>query len=169
MPDIQIHDLADFPQWLPVISTWLQEEWREAYSGLSRSEIEQRLAGWLARDRIPTALVAVVGGQVIGTLAIQDQMLTHALPTPVVSDLYVLPQFRRRGVAAKLLRAAEDRARNIGLSKLYMFTQAPHTFYGGYGWNRYRETPAHASTLTVMEKSLTPLRMFQPPPLARRG
>jgi GNAT superfamily N-acetyltransferase len=169
MAEIFIHDLADFPHWLPVISDWFHQEWYSIYGTESRTEIEQRMAGWLSRDSIPTALVAVANGEVVGTVALRDQMLGNATSSPVVESLFVVPHFRRQGIATKLLRAAENKARDIGLSKLYLFTQEPHAFYGASGWSRYQETAVHTTTVTVLEKWLTPQRLFQPPPRARRG
>ena len=169
MPEILIHDLADFPHWLPVISAWFHDEWRDMYGDQTRNDIEQRLAGSLARDSIPTALVAVADGEVIGTVALRDQALAMLPNSPVVTGLFVVPHYRRRGVAAQLLRAAENKAREIGLCKLYLFTQTPHAFYGAYGWSRYQEAPMYSSKVMVLEKWLTPQRLFQPQPLARRG
>ena len=169
MSEIRIHDLADFPHWLPVISGWFHEEWRDIYGDQTPTDIEQRLAATLARDRIPTALVAVADGEVIGTIALRDQALAMQPNSPVVTGLFVVPHYRRRGVAAQLLRAAENKAREIGLSKLFLFTQTPHAFYGAYGWSCYQEAPMYSSRVMVLEKWLTPHRLFQPQPHARRG
>jgi len=37
------------------------------------------------------------------------------------------------------------------------------------GWARDKDTPVQAAQVTVMEKWLTPKRLFQPRPSAQRG
>ena len=170
MPDIAIHDLADFPQWLPTISSWLHEEWRALFGEQTLRQVEARIAGMMARDAIPTALVAVVDGdQVIGTVILKEQDVDQRATTPCVTGLFVLPHYRRRGIGIQLLRAAENKAREIGHSKLYLMTQTPQPFYDVYGWSRYKEAPLYSARVTVMEKWLTPQRLFQPCPSSQRG
>ena len=169
MANLVIHDLADFPQWLPTISAWFHDEWSAVYGQQTCSDIEQRMAGMMARDGLPTALVAVIGGDVVGTVVLKEQALDQRAPTPCVAALFVLPNFRRHGIGAQLLRAAENRVRDIGHSKLYLFAQDPQPFYNVYGWSRFKETSVFDARVTVMEKWLTPQRLFQPQPPARRG
>jgi len=167
MPEIVIHDLLDFPQWLPVITGWFEEEWRTLSGAEVGRDIEAHFA-WLRRGGLPVAFVAVADGEAVGTVTLREQ--APALPAlPAISALYVRPQFRRQGVATKLLSAAEARAREAGLTRLYMFTHAPHAFYGAYGWQRYDEVRHATPPLTVLEKTLSAQRFYQPPPLARRG
>jgi GNAT superfamily N-acetyltransferase len=170
MPDIAIHDLADFPQWLPKISAWLHQEWRTLFGEHTVSQVEARLAGMMARDVIPAVLVAVADGeQVIGTLILKEQAVDPRASTPCVTGLFVLPQYRRRGIGAQLLRAAENKARDIGHSKLYLMTQTPQPLYDVHGWTRYKEASLYATQVTVMEKWLTPQSLFQPCPKSLRG
>jgi GNAT superfamily N-acetyltransferase len=168
MLDIVIHDLADFPHWLPMISGWFHTEWRDIYGDLTQADIERRIGNWLKRDRIPTALVAVVDGEAVGTVALKDKEPQLGM-SPWLVGLYVVPRFRHCGIGTQLLRAAENKARSIGLSKLYLYTPNYEGFYGAYGWSLQQEAALYAGKVKVMEKLLTPHNLFQPLPLARRG
>lgn len=168
MPDIAIHDLADFPHWLPVIADWFYTSWRELYGEKTQAEVEQCIAGWLGRDRIPTALVAVADDEVIGIVALKDKDQQFGI-LPWLSGLYVVPARRHCGVGTRLLRAAENKARSIGLSKLYLYTQKSEAFYGAYGWQVHQHVSLSQTKVSVMEKMLTPHNLFQHPPPALRG
>lgn len=68
-------------------------------------------------------LVAEVGGQVAGMINIwarirPDSPDEHPSPYAYVSDLVVLPGFRRAGLGRRLLEAAEEYARRRGTRRL---------------------------------------------------
>lgn len=169
MHNVVIRDIADFPHCLPTISTWFYTEWRDLYGDATPTDIERRMAGWLARDRIPTALVAVVDGQVVGTVALKEKELVPFAGAPWLAGLFVLPHFRRRGIGASLLRAAENKARLFGLHKLYLYTSSAQRFYGELGWHPQWDAVLKPSPAVVMEKILMPHDPFQPVPPKRRG
>src|ERR1035437_9622691 len=117
MTDIAIYDLADFPHWVPIISGWFQFE-RHSLPGEHRVEIEHGVDGCVQKDRLHAVLVAVVDGELVGTVALQDKTLPLG-ESPWIAGLYVVPGFRKRGIGTRLLRAAENKARAIGLNKVY--------------------------------------------------
>jgi GNAT superfamily N-acetyltransferase len=167
MSDIAIYDLADFPHWVPIISAWFQLEWHP-HPGERRVEIEHGVDEWLQKDRLRAVLVAVVDGELVGTVALQDKTLPFG-DTPWIAGLYVVPGFRKRGIGTRLLRAAENKARAIGLSKVYLYTPRSAGFYGAFGWNSHHDAAKSSGKAAVMEKLLTPHSLFQPHPVALRG
>jgi GNAT superfamily N-acetyltransferase len=169
MPDVVIRDMADFSDWLPTISVWFHGEWPQLLGGQTPADIEKRIAGWLARDSIPTALVAVVGGEVVGTVALKDRELEQFGEVPWVAGLFVVPHFRQCGIGAQLLRAAEKKAVAMGMHKLYLYTPQAQRFYATMGWKPQQEVVLPSGAVTVMEKVLLPHDLFQPPPLPGRG
>lgn len=169
MHNVEIRDIADFSHWLPTISSWFYAEWRELYGNQTQSDVERRIAGWLQRDGIPTALVAVVDDQVVGTVALKKQELEQFPGAPWLAGLFVVPQFRNCGIGAQLLRAAENKARSLGLRKLYLYTPNSRRFYDTLGWRLHQEVDLVSGSVAVMEKILVPHNLFQPPPHRRRG
>ena len=169
MPEIVIRDIADFSHWVPTISAWFYAEWREFYVDQTEADVRQRVASWLERDRIPTALVAVADGEVVGTVALKEREFEHLAASPWLAGLYVVPHFRKCGIGAKLLHAAENKARALGMQKLYLYTPRGQRFYGTYGWTPQQELSIGWGMVTVMEKSLWSSNIFQPQPLKRRG
>ncbi len=172
MADVVIRELADFPQWIPTISTWFHGEWRELLGMRSAEEIERGLAKWLVRDAIPTALVAVAGKEVVGTVALKTREIEHREQfgeAPWLAGLYVVPAHRKSGVGMQLLRAAEKKALAMGIHKLYLYTPCAQRFYQTLGWQAREDLILHATTVTVMEKVLQPHNLFQAPPAPAKG
>ena len=169
MPDIVIRDFADFSHWVPTISGWFFSEWREFYGDQTEDDVRQRISGWLERDRIPTALVAVIDDQVVGTVALKEREFEMHAASPWLAGLYVVPRYRRCGIGTKLLHAAENKARSLGMQKLYLYTPKAQRFYGTYGWTPQQELAIAWGNVTVMEKSLWSPNIFQPTPVKRRG
>jgi N-acetylglutamate synthase-like GNAT family acetyltransferase len=169
MPEVVIRDMADFPHWLPTISAWFHGEWRELLGARTAAEIERGIAGWMARDTIPTALVAVIRDEVVGTIALKGKEFDQFGEAPWVAGLYVVPQYRHAGIGLQLLRAAEKKAVAMGIHKLYLYTPAAQHFYQTLGWQTRQEMTLRAATVTVMEKVLLPHNLFQPLPAPGRG
>jgi N-acetylglutamate synthase-like GNAT family acetyltransferase len=169
MSDVVIRELADFPQWIPTISAWFHGEWSELLGVRSAQEIEQGLAKWLVRDAIPTALVAVAGEEVVGTVALRTREFAQFGEAPWLAGLFVVPQHRKSGVGMQLLRAAEKKAVAMGVHKLYLYTPCAQRFYQTLGWHVKQEMTLHAKPVTVMEKVLLPHNLFQLPPARAKG
>lgn len=169
MPDVVIRELADFPEWLPAISAWYHGEWRELLAAETPTDIEGKIVDWLSRDAIPTALVAVVDTEVVGTVALKRKEFEQFGEVLWLAGLYVVPQHRKSGIGVQLLRAAEKKAVALGIQKLYLYTPRAQRFYQSLGWQAREELVLPSMTVTVMEKVLFPHNLFQPLPSPHRG
>ena len=57
-----------------------------------------------------------------------------SLTTTWLAGLFVVPEHRRKGAGAVLVRAIEDQARQRGFSRLYLYTTKAVVFYARLGW-----------------------------------
>ena len=57
--------------------------------------------------------------------------------TPWMTDVFVAPEFRRRGIASALVRRVMEEAKAIGVPQLFLFTTGPwrERLYAGLGWS----------------------------------
>ena len=55
--------------------------------------------------------------------------------SPWLAGLFVVPERRRKGAGAILVRAIEDQARQRGFSRLYLYTTDAIGFYARLGWS----------------------------------
>jgi GNAT superfamily N-acetyltransferase len=112
--------------------------WRaNAFSVLQTSfEQELRSMELFASDQGRGAvLVAKADGEPIGTcLLVESEVEPNHDVSPWLAGLFVVPERRRKGAGAVLVRAVEDQARQRGFSRLYLYTSDAVGFYERLGW-----------------------------------
>jgi ribosomal protein S18 acetylase RimI-like enzyme len=95
---------------------------------LLRAQIDEV---WFGRfHRFPPCLVADEGGGLVGLVAgggRPPHPILDEPPTAVISDLWVEPSHRRRGLARELVSAFRDHARAAGCTRLEVTTLARDT------------------------------------------
>jgi predicted N-acetyltransferase YhbS len=133
----EIKQLAEHPEWLPVVADWIYSEWWASVDGMSVGEISDLLRAHLVLDQIPLTLVASLDRRPVGTVT----LLAHDEGTeqwphlsPWLAALYVVPRWRRRGIGGALVSATAARAGALGATALYLLTTEREDFYGGLGW-----------------------------------
>jgi GNAT superfamily N-acetyltransferase len=135
---IEIHYLADFPAHAPLLAQWHYEQWRELEEGDSPERRLNLLRARANHRSAPTLFVALDGERLLGsaTLAEHD-METRLNLTPWMVDVFVAPEFRRRGIASALVKRVVHEAAELGVAELYLYTTGPwrEQLYAGLGWS----------------------------------
>jgi GNAT superfamily N-acetyltransferase len=109
---IEIEYLADHPDTIPVLASWLYQEWGYRSPDGAPSGMEEMLKTRLNRDWLPLALVALEGESPAGTVSLKLQELDSRPQYPYwLGSLYVPPEFRRRGIGSQLVRAGGESCR----------------------------------------------------------
>lgn len=149
--------LADRPEFLPQLASWLHGEWGNLRPDDSIERRTEWLQSRLHRDRIPSCLVAHEGPTPLGTasLVVQDVPDRSDL-TPCLASVFVAPEYRERGVGTALLCAAEDLATALGFETLYLFTFDREAYYEARGWRHLERAACYGRSATVMAKALGP-------------
>lgn len=124
------------------------------YGKQSLESVQCRIESWLTWDKIPTALVAICDGQVIGTIAIKENELEQVSYSPWLTGVFVLPEFRCRGVGALLIDAAEKKAALLGVPRLFLYTPASEAYYKNLGWQAVERHQLASGPVTIMAKEL---------------
>jgi GNAT superfamily N-acetyltransferase len=128
--------LADYPQYLPCVADWIYKEWGWELPGSTLESIRSEFSQYLNTDHIPLTMLALVDSQPVGTASITlHDMNTRMELTPWLAAVYVLPEFRRRGLGSELVRAIESAAIRLQLECLYLFTPDQESFYARLGWS----------------------------------
>ena len=135
--EMKIKPLAEHNELLPILTEWYMSEWELYYGvdgpGDAQSDLESRCN----YEEIPIGLVAIEGDQVCGTVALDLDAATNL--TPSVVGLLVDRAYRRRGIAAALLKSAEDLAHTLGYSRVYMSTTVLGDLLERMGWHKFGE------------------------------
>ena len=112
--------------------------WRaNAFSVLKASfDLELRSLELFASDHSHgVALVAIANGKPVGTcLLVETEIEPNHDVSPWLAGLFVVPEHRRKGAGAVLVRAIEDQARQRHFSRLYLYTTEAVGFYERLSW-----------------------------------
>ncbi len=158
MDAVQIELLSNDSKSIAQIAHWYFATWRDLYAPLTEDEVAQTIATRTQREHAPLSLVALVGMQLVGVVALKE----HDFPTrmdlsPWLAGLYVDRPWRRRGIGAQLVRALEQKAASIGITQLYLYTPDAEDFYRRLGWQWRESLPFKQRLVSIMEKQLDPL------------
>ncbi len=152
---IDIQYLADCPDVIPTLASWVFEQWGRQYKMESVSVQLELFAKRKNRDKIPLALVAFLGAQPVGTASLKiREMTTHTHLLYWLGAVYVVEQFRNQGIGTELIARATDIARNLGVDALYLHTPDKTGLYERFGWEEI-ERPAYSGhRVAIMRKKL---------------
>jgi len=153
--------LADCRDVVSILAAWIYDEWSYLYPETARQDIENFLQERMNREKLPLTLVAFEEGEPVGTVSMRtfDMETRRDLPHWITS-LYVVTQWRRRGIGTRLIEAAEKKAAELEIGKLYLFTTdvaLPGAFYAKLGWHVKEKTVYRSVPVIILEKDLHPL------------
>ncbi len=120
---MEISYLAEYPSYTSQLTQPAVDFWK---SIIPDDTVEKRLVklrSHLNTDSLPIAWVAHENGVVLGTAALRKNDLDGREDlSPWLGGVFVLPQYRGRGVAYKLCQVVERAAWAKGYTKLFLFT-----------------------------------------------
>jgi len=162
--EVKISNLIDCACWIPTIAQWHHQEWlkdREGLHGRDRSphviekklsEREQTLQRHLTDDPLPTTFVAHRANQPLGTVSlVYYQFSNEQTPTEWLTNLYVLPESRCRGIATELLHAAISHAVSLKLTRLLLYTSDQKSFYAKRHWRSINQGSVQGQQVEIMD------------------
>lgn len=156
---VDIHYLADHRGAIPLLASWIYNEWSFLYPGKSVQYIESLLRKRIHKKRLPFTLVAVASGKPVGTVSLKDfDMETRNDLTPWIASLYVSEPWRRKGVGSMLMKAVEQKAAGLNIKKLFLFTSDDGSlvrFYRRLGWTIREKTAYQNYDVVIMEKDIS--------------
>jgi predicted N-acetyltransferase YhbS len=133
----RIEQLAERPDLLPTVAAWIHDEWWTDVKGANVGTLTELLQAHLIPDQMPLTLVASLERCPFGTAT----LLAHAVDTeqwpersPWLAAVYVVPEYRQRGIGAALVNAIVAQATSRGVGALYLSTVGREEFYARLGW-----------------------------------
>ena len=115
------------------------------------------MQAYLNNDFIPSTFIAT-DNQLLGSAAIvKNDMETKPQLSPWLASVYVAPQYRNKGIGAKLVQHSMTMAQSNNIDKLYLLTPGQKSFYEKLGWHIVSEEMYHGYRVTVMQVTLNTL------------
>ena len=152
---IEIASIADHLDVVPTIARWHWDEWGHTDPDGSLQAWTEGLAKRTNRDCIPTTYVALEGDQPIAsTTLVAHDMSIHQDLTPWLAGVYVKPEYRGRGIGAALVTHTMQKAAQMGVERLYLYTGSASEFYRKLGWENYATDFYDGTTVTIMYTDL---------------
>jgi GNAT superfamily N-acetyltransferase len=153
---LQVSLLAECPDLIPEIAAWLYDEWgHTTYPDGSPRLVEAALIERCQRRRLPMALVGFFQGDPICTASLKiREMETHPHLEHWLGTVYTIPQCRRQGFGAQIVKAAVNHAADLGLAQLHLYTRHSETFYTDLGWETIEHLLYKGRPAVIMRRNL---------------
>jgi GNAT superfamily N-acetyltransferase len=154
----QIVTLAERPELLPILARWLRDHH-------APDAPIARFAACLARRIAPVGFeqcFVALDGRIPGGIPLGTASLTlHGLEqrpdlAPWLTNVFVAPEFRRRGHARRLVAAVEAAARAAAIPTLWLYTRAAERLYAPLGWRPAGAELIEGDPVTLMRRDLQP-------------
>jgi GNAT superfamily N-acetyltransferase len=153
---MRIAYLADHEEVIPILAEWFYREWSYLYPGKTIDDVRNAIRERTNRDAIPVALVAFEGTTLVGTVCLKTHdMDSRPDLSPWLAGLYVAESWRGQGMGTALVKAIEQKAKALGIRKLYLYTPSAESFYLRMAWWTKETTEYHGARVTIMEKEMT--------------
>ena len=135
------------------LAAWHHAEWGRLYDEWTLDVATAELADQATRRTLPTTLVLMDEGRPIGSvsLVLEDAPELCEEGSPWLASLYVLPEFRGRGLGAELVNAAVALAAREHIAHLFLFTPEHASFYQRLGWRLIARTALKGTAVDLME------------------
>ena len=89
---------------------------------------------------------------IIARLVYEDMSSRPDL-SPWLASVYVIPEYRNRGIGSQLVRTIEEISQKLCVSRLYLFTPDRIKFYVRLGWVVTEKTNYRNQRVVIMSKS----------------
>ncbi len=152
---IEIDFLANHPDLTQTLASWFYHEWGRNNPALSPQIMESAVKERLHRHSLPLCLIAFHQQQPIATTALKiKEMDTHPHFDHWLGNVFVLPDFRRQGVASIIIKRTITDAKRIGISDLYLYTRGQESLYEILGWQSIEQTIYRGRPASIMHQAI---------------
>lgn len=129
--------LAHCPKFVDEVAKYWQIEWSKDKSNMGFVKQKASILKKFSTSHPPFILVAHQDGKFVGTAALfVNDLESRQDLTPWLGGVFVVPDFRGKGVATSLIEKVLTHAKNIGFKKVYLHTEHTAGLYKKLGWKK---------------------------------
>ncbi len=149
---MKITDLIEYPEHIPLLSSWHQAEWGHLNPGSTAHGRADQLRLHGTRLGIPVTFIAIKDNVLLGSASlVANDLTTHPHLTPFLASVYVAPAYRQQGIASALVRHAVLAAGQFGVTTVYLITPDQQGLYARLGWAEVEQVRYRGELLTLMQ------------------
>lgn len=154
---MKIDFLANYPNLIPIIGRWYNEEWGVRIHGETEQQSIEKLEDYLNINSMPFVLVAIEQTSLLGVAQLKYHEMVDIFPNKEhwLGGVFVAPDHRNGGIGSKLAQEIASRAPSYGVSTLHLQTeQLDGGIYRKLGWQPVQKVNNHGMNVLVMERHL---------------
>jgi GNAT superfamily N-acetyltransferase len=145
---------ADRPDLVPVVARWLWEEFSRQ-SGRPLEHVHERIAASTAGSGPPQTFVLLIDDEPVGTASLVGHDLdTRPDLTPWLAGVFVVPEARGCGHAARLIKTVEAAGRAAAIRSLWLYTHAAERIYARANWHTVEYFDHRGRICALMRREL---------------
>ena len=113
----------------------------------------QKYESHLNDTQLPITFVAIDGEKPVGMCSLRENDGIRPDLTPWLGSLVVSPAYQKQGIAPLLIEATQQKAKDLGFKKIYLFAFDPNIpdYYSRLGWSIIGSDEFKGHTVILME------------------
>lgn len=134
--DYKIDYIGNQPQFAEEVARLWAKEWIPNANEEDAERQIFKIGKRTSTSKPPFVLVAYDGDTLVGSVGMSDHDLKKRPDLePWVIGVLVKPEYRKQGIAKALIQSALDRAKALGVKKIYLHTEVAQGLYDKLGWS----------------------------------
>ena len=156
MREIQIKNLREYVELIPLLAKWHFQQWNDMTGASSENSYRELLSKHTTSQSLPTTLIALNSNILLGSVNIvKSDLDIRPELMPWIAQLYVAPEQRGKGIGSALVAAAIAQTENLGFNTLYLYTSGTlPAYYEPLGWTTRETLHYKGKDRVVMEIKL---------------
>ena len=151
--------LTEHPHHWQTAAEWSFEAWQHEFpSDTVQTYLDQYALARSKPEQLLEVFAAVTDNdQLLGvaTLVHDDELPDAPEPGPWLAAVFVTANARKHGAGSALVNQVVNRARELGYTKLFLYTEHAQPWYETKGWIKIRDTIFLGLHHTVMQLDLS--------------
>ena len=149
---LEILPLKEHPEAIPIVAKWRFDQWGHQIPGSSLETFTQFLQKGLSDDGLPQTWIALSSHRVAGVASLSEQdMHTRQDLSPWLVGVYVDKADRGQGIGSALVSYVVERAAEMGIETLWLFTPDQEHFYQRLGWQSVETTTYRDEDVVILK------------------
>ncbi len=152
---MKIFTLASKPEFIEELARLHHAEWHHLSSATTLTRRVAAIRDAARFNGIPSIFIALLENQLAGSAAIvKSDMVSKPELSPWLAAVYVKQEYRRQGIANKLIARCVKEAEHLSVGDLYLFTELASKYYEKLGWRYLERCEYRGAVVDVMHKQI---------------